>query len=1504
MKPLLFACLLPALAVSSLAAQPEVEARLDGRPLELHQFAQGWFGVFEVGRPRAVEVRTAFDVRWVDVRPRAAGVSAEVEGDHRTIRLRMTEPLPLTVEFNDDLARVLHLFAYAPEKDPPRAQAKGVRYFGPGVHAAGTIELKDGETLYLAPGAWVKGAVRSVGTKEVSICGRGVLDGSEIVPHDADRAGNYGMGLANLVYLDRTVNARVEGITLFDSRNWTVVVRRSSGTRVAGVRILNPSEHYGDDGIDLVSSSGVTVEDCFVRTNDDCVVVKNLDDAPTHDIAVRRCVLWNMPSGGNGLEIGFETSHSRIANVRFSDIDLIHVQRGSAISIHNADAGDVEDISYDRIRVEDVRRKLVDFGILYSQNSLDRPAAAAVRRQRLDIGGVWDGAERFTPAERAGVAAGRGHIRHIRVDDFAVEEGALPYSLVAGFDAQHAVEDVVVSGLSYQGRPILSAQEGKFVVEDAPGFQIRGGAVSAAQGGADWRPLGPPRFHAGEVHTDQVISFDDSDWTAGLTGAVPGPLTWVSWHFRPGPELRGKDLLLRVGREHPSNITYCNGAAVAGGLGEDGQAEFLVPGLLAHAGADNVIAVRVTDAAGWAALREGGFGWTTLASEAPRYAALARRASAALEAKFASLGPRGADFVLRGLRSRDIERLLEAGSSDRAWKIAESWRRLRELSSDSARRLREAQDFARGEPLEFMRGSEAYLVPDFSGDAVQRPAMGSEFSDFGSWYDVAYSGGVNRFYIGSVRQGVGPDHEFFNTARDVAQVALYVRTSSGQVIDGDGGQSSVAWYPYGWRTATRPAGFDIESRAFFTGFNTLAVYGRVANHSGAEARIAPGLFLTSKSNYDGQTGGRLTGSAARGGRMLFRAVRSGLNTQPELYGDTLAVGSTLPGCEAVFADRPCPSARGAALQDALGAMPGRVLDAPSGSARLQGAFLTLRPGASIEFVYVIAAAARDSEAAAACDAALQKWQPAPRAAVTQVETDWSGFLGGLPRLDRPTLAEAKLYYGAAIALRKNRYLYRDEGRLWSASFPARGGFNYFYQSDSCWNLLGYLDFHPAWAEGHAVPILVPPCEIMDPHFFWSMWELYARLPDPAQRRAFAARVYPLLERAYSAWLAQVDTDGDLLVSTPDNWDDNPRYDLFYKEEKYVPGWNSWWNDLVRACSQAPLDDPAPSSQLGYGAVVLGRFARLLGREGEARHWEAQRLKHIAAVDSLWDEKAGYWTVSYRHTQRDDVLTSSIIYPIFADLCRDPARIRRVIETHLLNPAEFDGRFPIPTVAYDSPRYYHQKPPFQDLAGGLWRGNLWMPEAWVIVKGLYKYGYEAEAGRIAAAWLDMMSHEAASTGAHPQFSWSPAEWYDSRTGLAQNNRAFSWSSAVALDLLLGNYQNERVLGANPSRDRSVDGAIREIYAFGDGRSLFRVYPGKTVFPRLVMKAADGEPIDRSGRVEFSFSDPAGNFAGSPIAFTFDRTKWRGVSAATGAPLVPGADGLYRIALNCPVVLQPR
>jgi len=455
-------------AVPFRQTDPYFTAKVNGRTLPLNEFAQGSFALFELARPVEIEIQAGFDVRWVEVRPKSAGIVAVRAPDHTTVRFTIPSPMPVTVEFNDDLKHVLHLFAYAPEKDAPQPGAPNVRYFGPGTSEPGLIELKDGETLYLAPGAWVKGNVRSIGARNVTIRGRGVLDGSNVA-----RGAARGPGSRNMIYLEGTEGARIEGITVFNSQSWTVYLRGANNTHVDGVRILNPSVNYGDDGFDVVSSSHVLIENVFVRTNDDCVVVKNTNDVETQDIVIRKGVFWNMPTGGNGLEIGFELGSKPVHRIRFEDSDIIHVERGAAISIHNGDATSVEDVVFDNLRVEDVRRKLIDIAVVFAQYGLDRPESQEERAARMDRGGAWDGLQRYTAEEKAERARSRGHIRGIVVRNLRVVDGTLPYSVIAGFDEEHAVENVTIEGFEYLGKPIRDAAAGKFSIDQARGIVFR-----------------------------------------------------------------------------------------------------------------------------------------------------------------------------------------------------------------------------------------------------------------------------------------------------------------------------------------------------------------------------------------------------------------------------------------------------------------------------------------------------------------------------------------------------------------------------------------------------------------------------------------------------------------------------------------------------------------------------------------------------------------------------------------------------------------------------------------------------------------------------------------------------------------------------------------------------------------------------------------------------------------------------------------------------------------------
>ena len=162
------------------APLPAFTATIDGQPIALHEFNAGSFGIFAVTKPAVVEIHTGFDVRWVDLRPLSAQITPVVAANHREIRIPISGDTPLTIEFNDDLGQVVHLFPYTPGKNEPRPGEAHLRYFGAGVTNAGLIEMKSGDRVYLAQGAWVKGMIRARNADHITIEGPGVLDGSEI----------------------------------------------------------------------------------------------------------------------------------------------------------------------------------------------------------------------------------------------------------------------------------------------------------------------------------------------------------------------------------------------------------------------------------------------------------------------------------------------------------------------------------------------------------------------------------------------------------------------------------------------------------------------------------------------------------------------------------------------------------------------------------------------------------------------------------------------------------------------------------------------------------------------------------------------------------------------------------------------------------------------------------------------------------------------------------------------------------------------------------------------------------------------------------------------------------------------------------------------------------------------------------------------------------------------------------------------------------------------------
>ncbi|MGL6267990.1 MAG: glycosyl hydrolase family 28 protein, partial [Chitinophagaceae bacterium] len=365
------------------------------------------------------------------------------------------------------------------------------------IHYPGIIELKSNQTLYIESGAIVMGVVKAKDAKNIRIAGYGILDGTnnklfndEIIKTgdtakiNANKTGSY----QRFIELDNCDDVTVEGITLHNSTSWQIVPVNCRNINIRNIKII--SDNASDDGIDVVHSRKVTIENSFIRTKDDCIVLKafmkktekpGIDSLLIHSpstyktystqtvqdvegVNVRHCVIWNA-LWGNAIEIGFELNGAAVKNIQFSNCDIIHVEAGAVLSIHNAGRSTVSDILFENIRIEDARQKLFDLAIVRSQYSEDGTHNAE-ERKRLYLNGAWDGVLMVPPDKKDYHAPFRGQIRNVIFRDIIVTDGIFPYSVFYGFDANHLIENIVIENMTVHSKKVISVAEARLYLEN------------------------------------------------------------------------------------------------------------------------------------------------------------------------------------------------------------------------------------------------------------------------------------------------------------------------------------------------------------------------------------------------------------------------------------------------------------------------------------------------------------------------------------------------------------------------------------------------------------------------------------------------------------------------------------------------------------------------------------------------------------------------------------------------------------------------------------------------------------------------------------------------------------------------------------------------------------------------------------------------------------------------------------------------------------------------------
>lgn len=378
----------------------------------------------------------SIDIESVTIRPLSYEIKPEIDVKNHTVTFRVSEPDAYTVEFNNNVRRAVHIFANEIETEVPDFEDEDVLYIGPGEWDIEMIALEDNQTLYISGGAVVHGIISANFAKNVTVMGRGIIDGSHLEGWKG-RSASVPLKFDNCQYIE------VDGIIALNSNAWCFQAYDAIGGKINNLKII--TSRPNGDGISLQSCNNFTVENTFVRSWDDSLVVKNYD-VNSADITFKDIQVWT--DLAQSMEIGYETNkgnkeNSTIKNITFEDITVLHNFHKPVLSIHNADNAAVSNITYKNIVVEeacmgrgDGTQELIDIKVVNSGN--------------------WS------------TTMDRGTISDVKIDGFKVLYGNdfLP-SVINGYDEEHKVENVTITGLNIKGEDIKTFEEGNFTVDDS-----------------------------------------------------------------------------------------------------------------------------------------------------------------------------------------------------------------------------------------------------------------------------------------------------------------------------------------------------------------------------------------------------------------------------------------------------------------------------------------------------------------------------------------------------------------------------------------------------------------------------------------------------------------------------------------------------------------------------------------------------------------------------------------------------------------------------------------------------------------------------------------------------------------------------------------------------------------------------------------------------------------------------------------------------------------------------
>lgn len=287
-----------------------------------------------------IEIECIEPIQKYEIRPLSKKITGIVKGNKLIFKVLKAEMLLISI----NKLKPLCLFQTPPETDIPDPKDPNVVYFKKGVHEAGLISPKSGQTIYLEQGALVKGFIYAEGVHHVTIKGRGIIDARGFTNKPKKICG---------MEFKQSTDIKVEGIGLRTGEWWQSLYLLCRDVEVKYMNLM--SFGVNNDGIDIDGVKNFKASNCFIGCGDDGFGWHAVDAAAngqpvTQNCVAENCVIYNAHAG-NGLRIGASMETRLFKNIVFKNIDILeHANFG--IRSDHSDWATCQNITFENFFIE------------------------------------------------------------------------------------------------------------------------------------------------------------------------------------------------------------------------------------------------------------------------------------------------------------------------------------------------------------------------------------------------------------------------------------------------------------------------------------------------------------------------------------------------------------------------------------------------------------------------------------------------------------------------------------------------------------------------------------------------------------------------------------------------------------------------------------------------------------------------------------------------------------------------------------------------------------------------------------------------------------------------------------------------------------------------------------------------------------------------------------------------------------------------------------------------